>query len=571
MPQLSVSQQVMDQLSRLATEANISIDSLLAKSLQHYEASLTADDKPDTPIIPERAPKSNPLTVASEAVEESDLLKLIAENILDLVCLHEPNGRVIYASPSAKAVTGFVPQQMVGTNPYDFFYADDIGAIRDSHAASLSGNKVHSVVYRRRKKDGTYVWLDTLTAPIVDEAGNVINLLTVSRDVTERIVTEKTLAEERDLFKIIMETSPSGIMVVDKSGQIIFSNNRAEEITGMTPEEKSTDRSYDSPEWKHTDYDGNPWLDEQQPFVRVMQTKESVWDVRHAIEWSNGRTVYLSINGAPILDEHGEVDKVVFTIEDYTDRKRQQDALTDAFEREKHLNKLKSNFISMVSHEFRTPLTVIMTSSEIIRRKLDELTQAQLETRLDKIAGQVQHLAKLLSEVTFINRDEMIGITPQHKSLNLPVFIEQIVDEIQSVFPAHQPIKVSITVPSTDFLIDESLVQKIVTNLLSNAMKYSPLESEVTFACSVEGQTLLLTVTDHGIGIPAKDQHNLFSEFHRAHNVGTIKGTGLGLAIVKRAVDALGGQIDYESTEESGTMFVVKLPINVNSDHHLSK
>ena len=560
MPELIVNQELMDQLSRLATRADVSIETILSNSLQQYEAHLDSDGGVST-SPPAPSPRSREAITESPQLNETALFKRIAENILDMVCLHEPDGRVIYASPSGKTITGFEIEELVGTNPYTFFHPDDLETINQSHLTSLTGEKVRSVIYRHRCKNGAYIWMDTLTAPIVDETGNIANLLTVSRDITERIEAANKLAEERDLFKTLMETSPSGISVVDKNGQIIFSNRRAEEIIGMTDEEKSTDRSYDSPEWKHTDYDGNPWLDEQQPFVRVMQTKQSVWDVRHAIEWSNGRKVYLSINGTPVFDASGEVDKVIFTIEDYTDRKHQQDALEAALEREKHLNKLKSNFVSMASHEFRTPLTIISTSADIIRRKIDTITPDQLGDRLDKISNQIRHIARLLSEVTFINKDDMIGLALESKPLDLTKLIQQIVDEIEVVYPTHLPVRVSINVPQTEFLSDESLLQKIIINLLSNAMKYSPLESEVIFSCALDQQTLILTVKDEGIGIPARDQGNLFNEFHRGHNVGTIQGTGLGLAIVRRAVTALDGQIEFESTEQNGTTFLVKLPI----------
>lgn len=566
MPQISISDDLMSALLHIAAERMLPIDEILTESVRQYALQPDEAQMTDSSEAPPAPPQPSCLSTQAHTVDVDDpsFHKLIADNVLDMVCLHDPEGNLLYVSPSAKSITGFDVNEVLGKNPYEFFHPDDLDVIRASHNASLEGTKINSVIYRHRRRDGSYVWLDTLTTPIVDDNGQVVNLITVSRDIGERVATQKKLAEERDLFKTLMETSPSGIMVVDKTGQIIFSNQRAEEITGMTDEEKSTDRSYNSPEWKHTDYDGNPWLDEQQPFVRVMNTHQAVWDVRHAIEWSNGRIVYLSINGMPILDENGEVDKVIFTIEDYTERKHQQDAIEEALEREKQLNRLKSNFISMVSHEFRTPLTVIMTSTEILRRKCALFTPEQLETRLDKITRQIVHLSNLLGEVTFINKSDLMGMDVQHHGINLPDFLEQIVDEIQSAYPLHSPIDISLTVMHPILMMDESLLQKIVVNLLTNAMKYSPLESKVQLICKADSQHLRLIVKDMGIGIPQKDQVELFSEFHRARNVGTISGTGLGLAIVKRAVVALGGDIHFESSENTGTTFYVTLPIELN-------
>ncbi len=537
----------LERLRRLSVLTGGSADDLVNLLLDHYE------DKTGAGSVYDFAAQGGVIT-------DSRVFRMLTDYATDLLCLHAPDGTYLYVSAASAQVGGYQPEEIVGTNPYEYFHPDDLSQIQASHSQSLTGERVRSVIYRLRRKDGSYVWLETMTNPVLGEDGSVQYLVTVSRDITEQKHTQEALQQERDLLSRIMETSPSGITVVDHTGQIVFANARAQEIHGL-PKDDITARSYDAPTWKHTDYEGNPWPEEQQPFVRVMQTKQPVWDVRHAIEWSDGRRVYLSINGAPILDENGEVSKVVFTVEDYTQRKLQQDELEAALQREKKLNELKSAFVSMVSHEFRTPMAIIMTSTNLLRMKRNRMTEAEFLTRLDKIETQINHLDALIADVTFINKDDHVGHAPQRVCINIAYFFAQLADEIQTSYPDHTPIQITSAGSCNTALVDLSLMQHIFVNLLSNAMKYSPPESTVICAYTCDQHTLTVRVSDQGIGIPPEDQNALFQPFQRARNVDMIPGTGLGLNIARRAVTALGGTITLESEVGSGSVFTVTLPL----------
>lgn len=497
--------------------------------------------------------------IAQELRERHNILAMLTDYTTDLVCLHDSDGTYRYVSPSVARIGGYTPEELIGTNPYDCFHPDDLAAIQRSHNRALNRDGIPVVIYRFRRKDGSYIWLETRTNTVTDAEGHVTNLVTVSRDITEQRRIQEELEAEHALLDQIMATSPSAITVVDKNGSIVFANRRAMQIYGA-PEEDITKRSYDSPEWRHTDYDGNPWPDENQPFVRVMQTRQPVRDVRHAIEWSNGQRVYLSINGAPILDANGEVSQVVFTIEDYTLMKQQQDQLEAALLREKELNRMKSAFVSMVTHEFRTPMAVIMTSTSILRMKRDHLTPQEIEVRLNRIDEQIKRLNTLIEEVTFINRDELVGHELILSTLSLKLFTLQIIEEIAVTYPDHAPVQFVVADNCDTIRTDKALFQQIVMNLVSNAVKYSPKDKPAQCTITCTATEFVLVVKDNGIGIPESSQPYLFDIFHRAENVGDISGTGLGLHIVKRAVTVLGGSISYESTEGVGTTFTVRLP-----------
>ncbi len=539
MAHVEINDQLIQKLENLAMRKNLSLDQCL-------ECLITTDET---------------LTrqVDTDWIEQGYLLRLLTENAADLICIHEPDSTYAYVSPSIYNIAGYTPQELIGTNPYHYFHPDDITQIHANHQASLVGQQLTNTTYRFHCKNGSYVWLETLTVPVFDENRQVIKLVTISRDITERRQVAEMLKNERDLLQSITRTSPSGILVVDKTGQITYANPRAEEIMGLT-RDTITSRTYNAPAWKHTEYDGSPWPDEKQPFVRVMQTKAAVWDVRHAIDWPDGRRLFLAINGAPILDDAGEVSQVVFTIEDYTQRKLQQDELEEALEREKHLNAIKSDFVSTVSHEFRTPMSVIMASTSLLRHKFHHFTEEDFINRLQKIEKQIDRLNLLIDDVTFISKSDIVGYMPEPTRIEVSQFFSQIVDEMQMTYPDHRPIDILYEGTLDVVLLDMGLMQKVFINLLSNALKYSPASSPVLCIVYCDSQALKVTIQDEGIGIPLKDQIRLFEDFHRASNVGSVTGTGLGLAIVKRAVEALEGQIEFYSEPGHGTQFIISLP-----------
>lgn len=239
-----------------------------------------------------------------------------------------------------------------------------------------------------------------------------------------------------------------------------------------------------------------------------------------------------------------------------------QQHLLQALAVEKELNELKSNFVSMVSHEFRTPLGVIMVSSELLGRYLDRLSPEQRTEQLEAISENVQRMSRMMEDVLLLSRVEAGGMASRPAELNLRLFCTRVMEEVCSSAG-----RAGEVLFSTDEAVprlgmgDENLVRHILTNLLSNALKYSPPGVPVHLRIHRSAGQAVFTIADRGIGIPAADQARVFDIFHRARNVGQINGTGLGLVIVKRCCDLHGGAIELESEEGKGATFTVKLPL----------
>jgi signal transduction histidine kinase len=233
-----------------------------------------------------------------------------------------------------------------------------------------------------------------------------------------------------------------------------------------------------------------------------------------------------------------------------------------ALEKEQELSELKSRFISMTSHEFRTPLTTILSSTELLEKYHQKFTLEKKKQHFTRIKIATHRMVQLLDDVLLIGKAESGKLTFNPAPLDLREFCNELVEEVQASSGSQHNINYLVRGTEQSAYMDEKLLRHILFNLLSNAIKYSPIASTVDFELKFQGKEVVFQVKDQGIGIPLEDQKHLFETFHRAKNVGTIPGTGLGLAIVKKSVDLQGGQISVESVVGVGTTFIVTLPIS---------
>jgi len=238
-----------------------------------------------------------------------------------------------------------------------------------------------------------------------------------------------------------------------------------------------------------------------------------------------------------------------------------QAELTRALAQERELGELKSRFVTMVSHEFRTPLGIIMSAIELIRHYDERLPQEQRKELQQDIFSSTRHMAELMEQVLVLGRVEAGKQACKPVSSDLGVLAEKITDETLSATNRKCPVVWRPEGNLDGARADESLVRHIFSNLITNAVKYSPEGGEVLFTGRREGNDAVFQVIDHGIGIPKNDMHRLFEAFHRCSNVGEIPGTGLGLVIVKRCLDLHGGTMEIDSEVGKGTTFTVRLPL----------
>lgn len=236
-----------------------------------------------------------------------------------------------------------------------------------------------------------------------------------------------------------------------------------------------------------------------------------------------------------------------------------RDELSQALEKEKQLNEMKSRFISMASHEFRTPLSTILSSASLIGRYIESQEPEKGEKHIARIKAAVNGLTEILNDFLSIGRLEegKVKANPQH--LDVVEAMESIVSELQEIAKADQLIRLNCT-GKRDFFIDKHILRNIAINLIANAIKFSDPGKWIHVDLEINEEELILVVKDNGIGISEEDKEHLFERFYRGRNASNIQGTGLGLNIVLRYIEMLNGTIEFESELNEGTTFTLTFP-----------
>ena len=238
-----------------------------------------------------------------------------------------------------------------------------------------------------------------------------------------------------------------------------------------------------------------------------------------------------------------------------------QSELNQALDKERQLNEIKSRFVSMASHEFRTPLSTVLSSATLLEKYTQTDEQEKRNKHIEKIKGSAKHLNEILEDFLSLGKLDEGKVHTQTVSINLQDCLLDIVEELAPMLKPHQYIEQKYT-GNPIIHSDKKLVRNIIINLISNAIKFSGEGKKITIQTENTDNLLLLTITDHGIGISEEDQKHLFSSFFRAANATNIHGTGLGLHIVKRYVGLLNGLIDVKSQLNKGTVVTISIPLN---------
>jgi PAS domain S-box-containing protein len=241
-----------------------------------------------------------------------------------------------------------------------------------------------------------------------------------------------------------------------------------------------------------------------------------------------------------------------------------QQELSEALDKEKHLSEIKGRFVSMASHEFRTPLSTVLSSASLISKYTTTDDQDKRNRHIEKIKNSVKHLNDILEDFLSLGKLNEGKVDAQCTEFDMKAFLEDIIDEMKGHLKKGQQLSYE---HEGDVMIwsDHKLLKNIIINLVSNAIKFSAEDKPVEVRSSVTNKKLHFTVRDSGIGIPEQDLEHLFSSFYRGKNVTNIQGTGLGLHIVKRYLELLGGTIEVDSEIDRGTLFSIIIPITQQS------
>jgi PAS domain S-box-containing protein len=372
----------------------------------------------------------------------------------------------------------------------------------------------------------------------------------------ERKRSEQALRESEQKFRALFETSSQGVMLhdvetfleVNPAALRIMGYERPEDLIGRRPHETAPP----------IQPDGRDSAVAARQFIQQCMEEGSArfdWMARSA----QGTDIPLEVILTRVPMGGRQIIQAV--INDISARKRAEADLRRALEREKELGALKSRFVSMVSHEFRTPLGIIISSAGILDKYFDRLDAAERREHLDSILRSTRRMGNLMEEVLLLARLDSGKLRFDPQAVDLAALCRVIADELASVTSRRCPIELDIDLPQLSARTDEKLIRHILANLLTNAVKYSEPGVPVRLSARRENHCVVFRVEDSGIGIPEEDREWLFQAFHRGSNVGQRSGTGLGLVIVQRCVELHGGSIEVDSAVNRGTRMTVRLPV----------
>ena len=388
---------------------------------------------------------------------------------------------------------------------------------------------------------------------------HVPHMLAMSLDISERTeaeaelrASEARLRESEARFSVAFQASPVFISILRMSdGKYVLANDALLKWAGYSREEVLGRTSAELGMWERQEERDSVWGDLRT--VGSIRQRECRWLNRHGKLF----TILLSAETITL----NNMPHILSLAQDITQRKRAEEELLRTVEREKELSQLRSNFVSMVSHEFRTPLGIIQSSAELLRDFYDRMPTSEREDQLDSISRNTRRMAGMMEAVLALSRLDAGKLIFQPAALDINRCCRHIVDEVLSAMNRRCAIELNCPTGLPEARADERLLGHIFSNLLSNAIKYSAAGATVYFSVKRNGDEAVCVVRDQGIGISETDQQELFKAFHRGANVGTRPGTGLGLLLVKRCADLHGGQVQLESRLGEGTTVTVKLPL----------
>jgi PAS domain S-box-containing protein len=496
------------------------------------------------------------LSEQQRAIEEIRLRNVAMASVSSGVTIADarlPDLPLIYVNRGFEEITGYKAREAVGRSCRFLQGTDrnqpDLVVLREA----LREGRACVVRLRNYRKNGERFWNELHISPVNDEKGELTHYVGIQLDVTDRVESRLRLEESEERYRALAESIDDLVARTSREGIVQFLSPSFRRHAGREPGD-----------WLGRDFGELLHPEDQKRYRETLAGLTTTTPSRqHSFRLCARRQheVWMEATST-LVSEHDREAYIVSVARDVTLRRKAEEDIRVALERERELNLIKSGFIRMVSHEFRTPMTGIGASTAFLAQYGESLTLEKRTRHFENIERSLARMNQLLDDVLFVSRSESGRIPFKAESVKVRHHCEELVEE---VLVAHPGRHVEFTARLPDgirFELDPNLLHHIIQNLLGNALKYSPKDTSVHMevGLSDDGEELHWTIRDEGIGIPEADREHLFEPFQRAGNVSTVRGTGLGLYIAKRSAELHGGSISFTSTEGKGSQFSLHLP-----------
>ncbi len=492
------------------------------------------------------------IDLLSKVMDATNTGIVITDNLL-------PDNPIVYCNPAFEEISGYSREEIIGHN-CRFLQGKDRGQEQRAiiGAAIANGENCH-VEIRNYSKTGKLFWNELYISPVKDDEGNVTNFIGIQNDVTlrkkaqlelemnqadmEKKVEERTrmLKDNQEYLKSIVETIRESLLVMDKNYNILSANNHFLNTFKVSINETKGKTLYDlgNGQWNIPEL--------KVMMEEILPTNNPVLDYEVEHEFPHIGKKLMLLNAHRIELEGQYKDWILLAIEDITDRRA--------------IQQRKDDFLSIASHELKTPLTTIVGYMQMMSRLMPENASDKFKNVVDKTSRYVHRLNQLLGELLDVSRIQTGNIELHPEPFDFDRMVMETIDGIKAASPKRNIELVGKS--GTTYNGDESHLVQVISNLLSNALKYSPEDTTVTVQVNAISDFIKVSITDRGMGISHDEQAKVFDRFYR---VGEIQrhypGMGIGLYICQQIISNHGGTIWVESEKQKGSVFSFTLPVN---------
>lgn len=471
-------------------------------------------------------------------------------------------GDCISVNQTYADIIGATREQVLKQNIYRTKTWKNFGLLINAKKC-LSGGIQYKTIIESESSFNKQIWIEIHLSRIYKE--KQAQLLVIIKDISSYMKAKQKQFQTKAEYINLIENVNVPVFGVDKNGSINEWNNTLQKLTGYKRNEvkrkKITEFIENSNDCKCLQIIKNASIGKENSNIEINFKTKSQKNLKLLISTTIRKDINNNLDGIIFIGQDiTEIHNYKLELENRVEERTHK--LIEALKKEKELGDLKSQFVSMASHEFRTPLAAISFASGFVKKYWSRLDELNRNLKLDKINDQVKHMTNLLNDVLTFGKTESGNISYNPKETNLISFLEEVIDEVQIATGNSHKILLNNKNGISMVMLDEKIGRNIFSNLLTNAIKFSPNTNFVTLKIQPLGSEVMIEVIDNGIGINQNEIDYIFTPFHRGQNVSTIQGTGLGLAIVKESVEIMKGTINVESTPGKGTKFKIIFPKN---------
>jgi PAS domain S-box-containing protein len=514
------------------------------------------------------AGRASPMSSPEESLPDQkqllgeEYLRAIFEAAPIGISLTNVHGTIVAGNPQLHALLGYGPGELLGIHFSRFTHPDDLEPDLTLLAEMLAGKRSGYTLEKRYiRKDGATIRVRLSVTMAHPAEGSAPLLMAMTEDITAARLAEDALRDSEERYRTVIETSPECIIVTDLSGSIVMANQRTAELHGYERADAMSGLSLlelAAPE------------ERERAAVDMVSllTGGNFGGREYLLLRRDGSTFYSEIEAALIPDREGRPALLLAIGRDLTERKRANEELRRQLITIQALQSERDHAFASAAHDLRSPLTAIHGYAQMLRRRLDlgEASPAVLEETIDKMDTSVLRMMELIDQALEPTRREP-GQMPafEFRQEKIGALLLSVLLEAQAAH-AGKPFMVMLGREEMLVRLDRAQFVRVMVNVLDNAAKFSPPDSQVDLSMHRDGEWVVITVADSGCGIPAADLQHIFDRFHRGSNVAGIEGSGIGLASAREIIESHGGTIEVASEEGQGTTVTVRLPISPSAD-----